>query len=72
MAGAHRNKKISTYKVRVVREVTYETTMVIDARSVEEAEGIATANASDMHDGDSGWHRSFAAGSVKAKLVRAT
>ena len=73
MAGAHRNKKLSSYDVRITRTVTWTATVRVQARSVEEAEGRAVEQADNpMDDNDTQWDSDSGDTVAKAKLVRAT
>lgn len=68
MAGASRKSKLSKYKVTVTREVVQTITLELEARSAEEAQDIASANAS-AYDANR-WVQSVMCQSAKAKVVR--
>lgn len=69
MNVANRKAKLTKYEVTVWREVEYSATIKVDARSLEEAQGLAEAYLE--HDD----HTSWGPGAVttswsKAKVVR--
>lgn len=68
MNAANRKAKLTKYTVKLRREVEYVAEMEIDARSAEEAEGIASASV----DNDPGiWREGdVTSQSVKAKVAR--
>lgn len=69
MAGAHRKTKLSTYEVTIRREVEFVATLEIEARSSEEAVGMANdivdeSKYTQWREGDCLSH------TTKAKMVR--
>lgn len=69
MAGAARKIKLSRYEVTIKREIEHRAVIEVEARSAEEAEQIAEAEADEPNSGH--WREGdIISASVKAKLIR--
>lgn len=68
MNRANRQEKFKKYEVVITREIQHRLVLEVEARSVEEAEGIGAASADAM---DNHWLEDHVIDQkVKAKVVR--